>query len=367
MGSSHAEPMLRNNVTEWTDKPENYDYTKNADGVRKYWEDRAAQNGRYESIFTLGMRRIHDSPIVGPKTQPERIKVLEQIFSDQRAMLAKHVNPDATKVAQIFCPYKEVVADYRAGLKVPDDVTIVWPDDNFGYIRYFPTAEELQRPGGFGVYYHISYLGGPLSYLWLDTTPPALIWEEMSKAYDHGVRNFWMLNVGDLKPAEISIELFMQMGWDLSRWRREHLNDFLTQWAATKFGSNHAHEIAEVMNDYYRLGFARKPEFLQWNLANEKPRPSDLTSVDYGDEVQRRLDDYDALMARADRLYAETPSAQRDALYELVVYPVRGAALANRRYFAYEKSAEYLSQGRASAIEWARRAKDADAQLNAEA
>ena len=366
MGSSHAEPMLRNNVTEWTDKPENYDYTRNAEGVRKYWDDRVAQNGKYENIYTLGMRGIHDSPIVGPKTQPERIKVLEQIFTDQRAMLANHVNPDATKVPQIFCPYKEVLADYRAGLEVPDDVTIVWPDDNHGYIRYFPTAEELKRPGGFGVYYHVSYLGGPLSYIWLDSTPPGLIWEEMSRAFDHGVRKFWMLNVGDLKPAEISIDLFLQMGWDTSRWRRDNLNQFLERWAASQFGSPHAGEIARVLDQYYRLGFARKPEFLQWNLINEKPRLSDLTPFDYGDEVQRRLDEYDALMEEADLLYEKISPAQRDAFFELVVYPARAAALANRRYFSFEKAAQYLAQGRASAIEWARRGQDADQRLSVE-
>jgi hypothetical protein len=125
---------------------------------------------------------------------------------------------------------------------VPDDVTIVWPDDNHGYIRYFPTAEELKRRGGFGVYYHASYLGGPMSYIWLDATPPALIWEEMSKAYDHGVRKFWMLNVGDIKPAEISIDLFLEMGWDISRWRRDNLNQFLERWATTQFGAAQARE-----------------------------------------------------------------------------------------------------------------------------
>jgi hypothetical protein len=366
MGSSHAEPMLRNNVTEWTDKPENYDYTKNADGVRKYWDDRVAQNGKYENIYTIGMRGIHDSPIVGPKTQPERIQVLEQIFADQRAMLAKHVNADPTQVPQIFCPYKEVLADYRSGLKVPDDVTIVWPDDNHGYIRYFPTAEELKRSGGFGVYYHASYLGGPLSYIWLDSTPPALIWEEMSRAFDHGVRKFWMLNVGDLKPSEISIDLFMQMGWDISRWRRDNLNKFLEDWATTQFGRQHASEIARVMEQYYTLGFARKPEFLQWNLLNEKPRPSDLTPSDYGDEIQRRLDDYEALMKDVDRLYEKTSPSQRDALFELVVYPARSAALANRRYFSFERAAQYVTQGRASAIEWGRRGQEADRRVSLE-
>ena len=366
MGSSHAEPMLRNNVTEWTDKPENYDYTKNRTGVLRYWEERVEQNGRYENIFTIGMRGIHDSPIVGPKTQAERIQVLENIFADQRMLLEKHVGTEASNVPQIFCPYKEVLADYRAGLKVPDDVTIVFPDDNFGYIRYFPNSEEQKRKGGFGIYYHASYLGGPLSYLWLDTTPPALIWEEMSKAYAYGVRKFWMLNVGDMKPAEISIDLFMQMGWDISAWRRENLDQFLVKWAEAKFGPTSAREIAAVMKDYYRLGFARKPEHLQWNLVNEKPRPSELTSVDYGDEVQRRLDAYETLMNRANRLYEQVPAMQRDAVYELVVYPIRGAALANIRYFAFQKSAEYLTQGRASAAQWSQRANDAEAQMSAE-
>ena len=366
MGSSHAEPMLRNNVTEWTEKPEDYDYTKKRAGVLRYWEERVEQNGRYENVFTIGMRGIHDSPIVGPKTQGERIELLEKIFADQRSLLEKHIGTDASKVPQIFCPYKEVLADYRSGLKVPDDVTIVFPDDNFGYIRYLPNAEEQKRKGGFGVYYHVSYLGGPLSYLWLNTTPPALIWEEMSKAYDHGVRKFWMLNVGDLKPSEISIDLFMQMGWDISKWRRENLNGFLVQWAETKFGSARASEIAAIMREYYTLGFARKPEHLQWNLVNEKPRPSDFTSTDYGDETERRLDAYDSLMNRANRLYERIPAIQRDSFYELVVYPVRGAALANRRYFAYQKSAEYLAQGRASASAWAQKANDAEAQMNAE-
>ena len=366
MGSSHAEPMLRNNVSEWTAKKEDFDYTRNAEGVKRYWEERVEQNGRFENVYTLGMRGIHDSAMQGPKTSTERIKVLEQIFSDQRAMLASYVNADVTKVAQIFCPYKEVLADYRNGLKVPDDVTIVFPDDNFGYIRYFPNEQEQKRSGGFGVYYHASYLGSPLSYLWLDTTPPALIWEEMSKAYDHGMRKFWMLNVGDLKPAEISIDLFMQMGWDITSVNRENLSGFLIHWANKRFGVTHAPQIARVLEQYYRLGFARKPEHLQWNLPNQKPQPSDLTAIDYGDEMQSRIATYDALLAHVDQLYNEIPATHQDAFFELVAYPVRGAALANRRYFALEKAALYAEQGRASSVVWAQRAKDADERLKAE-
>ncbi|HZB46893.1 MAG TPA: glycosyl hydrolase 115 family protein, partial [Pyrinomonadaceae bacterium] len=372
MGSSHAEPMLRNNVGEWTDDPKLYDYTKNPEGVRRYWEERALSNGRFENVYTLGMRGIHDSPIQGPKTQAERISLLEKIFDVQRGLLAEHAAPhissngDVTEVAQIFCPYKEVLTDYRGGLRVPEDVTVVFPDDNFGYIRYFPSPEERKRAGGFGVYYHISYLGRPLSYLWLNTTPPALVWEEMSKAYDHGMRDFWMLNVGDIKPAEVGTEFFMQMAWDITRWRRENLTGFLEEWARREFGAAHAAEIAAVMDDYYRLGFARKPEHLQWYLPGEPARPSDLAHFDHGDEAQARLDAYDALAARADRLYGRMPPGKRDAFYQLVAYPVRGAALANRRFFLTEKSAAYAAQGRASASAYAARAREADARMTAE-
>jgi hypothetical protein len=366
MGSSHAEPMLRNNVGEWTDDPKAYDYTRNPEGVRRYWEERLRENGRFENLYTLGMRGIHDSAIQGPKTQAERIKLVEEIFRVQRELIAAHVSSDVTKVPQIFVPYKEVLADYRAGLKVPDDVTIVWPDDNFGHIRYFPTPEEQRRRGGFGVYYHISYLGQPLSYIWLNTTPPALIWEELMKAYEHGVRRFWMVNVGDIKPGEIGLEFFMQMAWDTGRWRRARLPEFLAEWARREFGAQEAREIAAVMDEYYRLGSARKPEHLQWYLPGEQPRPSELTQIDYGDEVQARLDAYASLVSRVNRLSEAMPPSSRDAFYELIVYPVRASALANQRYFFTEKCALYLEQGRASASVWARRAQEAAAQLTSE-
>jgi hypothetical protein len=359
MGSSHAEPMLRNNVGEWKSPPEEYDFTKNPSGVRKYWEDRVSENGRFENIYTIGMRGIHDSPIQGPKTGPERISLLEQIFAVQRELLARHVSPEVERVPQIFCPYKEVLTDYQHGLKVPDDVTIVFPDDNFGYLRYFPTPEERKRPGGFGVYYHISYLGRPLSYLWLNTTPPSLIWEEMSKAYEHGVDRFWMLNVGDLKPAEIGIEFFLEMAWDIKRWRRDNLSHFLNEWARREFGPYDADEIASIMRNYYELGFARKPEHLQWYLPNEQPRPSDFSSVDYGDEVQSRLDAYDDLLLRAERVKRARMPRDANAFFELVWYPVYSAVQANRLFFLTEKSALYALQRRASAVGWSRRAEDA--------
>ena len=357
MGSSHAEPMLRNNVGEWTAPKETYNYVTNRDGVRAYWEQRVKENGKFENIYTLGMRGIHDSNMVGPKTDAERIATLEKIFADQRAMIAKYARPQVGRVIpnaplttsaddaarrikdnppypldsipQMFCAYKEVLALYRQGLKVPDDVTLVWPDDNFGYVRNFATPEERQRPGGFGVYYHISYLGAPLSYLWLSTTPPALIWSEMSKAYDHGARKIWIVNVGDIKPGEIGTEFFLQMAWDIRRWRHDNVQEFLPEWAAREFGPAVAPAVARVMETYYQLNFARRPEHLQWWLRNEAPRPSPLSRQ----EIDQRITLFSLLTVQAADLERRLRPGTADAYGQLVGYPVLGSALANFRYF----------------------------------
>lgn len=333
MGSSHAEPMLRNNVGEWPhDRPTDYNYVTNRDGVRAYWEERVRANGRFENLWTLGMRGIHDSAIQGAKTDAERIAVLERVFADQRAMLAKHVTTDGARVPQVFCAYKEVLDLYRGGLRVPDDVTIVWPDDNFGYVRHFASPEERKRSGGFGVYYHLSYLGRPLSYLWLCTTPPALVWEEMAKSYAHGADRVWIANVGDLKPAEIGTEFFLRLAWDVKQWGPNAQPKFLREFAAREFGAAHADRIAAVLDRYYTLNFARKPEHLQWWLPGQPPRASDWT---HGD-LEARRSAFDDLRADVDALAGTVAVAKRDAFFELVAYPVKGAALANRRYILGE-------------------------------
>ncbi|MEP6789203.1 MAG: glycosyl hydrolase 115 family protein, partial [Acidobacteriota bacterium] len=341
MGSSHAEPMLRSNTTEWKANKDDYNFVTNPSGVTAYWEERARENGPYENIFTLGMRGIHDSAIVGPKTQAERIPLLEKIFAVQRGLIGKYVDPNVEKVPQIFCPYKEVLADYRAGLKVPDDVTIVFPDDNFGYIRQFPTAQEQKRKGGFGVYYHISYLGRPLSYIWLNSTPPAQIFEEMSKAYNNGMRQLWIVNVGDIKPGEIGMEFFLQMAYDVEKWNVGNVDQYLETWARLEFGEQNVGEISAIMDKYYRLGFQRKPEHLQWHIPGETPRKSDLTET----ETLQRLDAYADIRKRAEAIYAKIPQQKRDSFYELVLYPVRSAALANERFFAAELAEKHRYHG----------------------
>ncbi|MET3663677.1 glycosyl hydrolase 115 family protein [Caulobacter sp. 1776] len=359
MGSSHAEAMLRNNVGEWKDAPDKFNYATNPDGVKAYWEERAKTNGAYESLWTVGMRGIHDSGMVGPKTLQEKVDLLDKIIADQRAILAKDVSADVTKVPQIFVPYKEVLEIYRAGVKVPDDVTIVWPDDNFGYIRQFASAEEANRKGGAGVYYHLSYLGYPLSYLWLGTTPPALVQEEMIHAWDKGARNVWVANVGDIKPAEIGASHFLEMAWDIDRWRGKSQRQFLEDWSRRAFGPTLAGKTAELMDSYYRLNFERRPEHMEWQPKAESRHLSSYTP----DEVNDRLRAFRKLVDATKAASAQVPPDLADAWFELVEFPIRVSAAANVRFFAAERYNELIDDDQVMARSAGAAAVDAQTEI----
>ena len=219
MGSSHSEALLRNNVGEWNEAAPpvgngRWNYQTNADAMNAYWDKRLVENGKYENFYTVGLRGVHDSGLEATGSAQVKAKLVEDVMTAQRKLLADRVNPDVAKIPQIIWLYKESLDLYRVGMKVPDDVTLGWTDDNYGYLRELPNAEEQKRAGGSGVYYHVSYWGSPHDYLWLCTTPPALLQEELTKAYDHNARKYWILNVGDGKPAEIDIDYFMQLATD---------------------------------------------------------------------------------------------------------------------------------------------------------
>jgi hypothetical protein len=332
MGSSHAEPMLRNNVSEWTLPHAEYNYLTHRKQVHSYWQERMQTNGKFENIYTLGMRGIHDSLMQGPTNDNERISLLQTIFADQRKLIAEHTGHAPEKISQMFCAYKEVLGLYRQDLNVPDDVTIVWPDDNFGYLRHFTQAGELKRLGGFGVYYHLSYLGAPMAYLWLSTTPPGLIWLEMNRAYAAGADRIWIVNVGDLKPAEIGTEFFLQMAWDIKRWQLHNQSDYLHGWATREFGKKNAKAIAELMQEYYHLNFQRRPEHLQWWLPNTTPVISSMTR----EESRERLLAFKSLYSRVKKLTNKIDQENRDAFFQLVSYPIEASALANIRFLEGE-------------------------------
>jgi hypothetical protein len=190
VGSSHAEPMLRNNVGEWDEKTMgHFNYLTNKETVYKYWEERVKESSGIIANYSLGMRGVHDSGLEGIKDPKEAVPLMERIFEDQRAMLEKYINKDITAIPQVLTVYKEVLDIYDQGLKVPEDVTLVWPDDNYGYIQRLNNEKEKKRSGGSGVYYHASYWGRPHDYLWLSSTHPSLIREEMMKAYENGSNN----------------------------------------------------------------------------------------------------------------------------------------------------------------------------------
>ncbi|MCC5834878.1 MAG: glycosyl hydrolase 115 family protein, partial [Opitutales bacterium] len=361
MGSSHAEPMLRNNVTEWTEPHADYNYVTNREGVREYWRQRVEENADFENIYTIGMRGIHDSGMVGADSDEQRIELLEQIFADQRAMIERYVDAPLEEVPQMFNPYKEVLDLYHGGLNVPDDVTIVWPNDNHGYIRYLPDETERARAGGSGIYYHISYLGAPFAYLWLYTTPPSLVWYEMNKAYDYGARDLWMLNVGDMKNSEIGTDLFLQMAWDIDRWNLDTLPDFLSQWAAREFGTEHADAIAGVMSDYFKWNHKRRPEHLQWYLPHGRFAQSPLSN----DETRERLLAFEQMSEDAKELWEAVPEELQDAFFQLVYYPVRGSALANQRYFGIEQYHRFFNSNPPRARQFGALARAAEDELNA--
>lgn len=334
IGSSHCEPMVCNAAGEWERRGKGaYDYVNNSKEVYKFWEERVKEVAGQDNIYTLGMRGVHDGKMQGAKTVAEQKAVLERVLKDQRDMLAKYVNKDVTQVPQAFIPYKEVLDIYHAGLEVPEEVTLIWCDDNYGYIRHFPTAEERARKGGNGIYYHISYWGRPHDYLWLNTLSPAVAYQQMNEAYDRGIQKMWIINVGDIKPGEYLLELLMDMAWDLDGVRRigwqEHERRFLTR----EFGRSIGDELDKVMKSYYRLNYERRPEFLG-NTRTEEKDPAwkvvkDLPwSEDY---ILNRLDTWKELSDKVDRLSRLMLREKQDAYFHLVKYRVQGATQMNEK------------------------------------
>ena len=353
VSSSHAEPMLRNNVDEWnTNAWGRFNYKTNKANVLTYWENRIKESKSNDVIFTMGMRGIHDGAMEGVKTTEEAVPLLGQIFSDQRNLLTKYINSDIKKVPQALSIYKEVLDIYEAGLKVPDDITLNWPDDNYGYIHRLSTPEERKRKGGSGVYYHASYWGRPHDYLWLSSTNPSLIREEMTKAYELGARTIWVVNVGDIKPLEYNTQLFLDMAYDVEPFKSSgYTAKHLQNWSGGIFGQNNAQKIAQIMNTYYDLAFERRPEFMGWSQTepNTPVKLTDYIHYNYGDEAQKRIDRYEQLEKKVELLKPTINPALADAFYELVEYPVKGASHMNKKFLYRDKAYLYSLQGRESA------------------
>ncbi|WP_297243211.1 glycosyl hydrolase 115 family protein [uncultured Prevotella sp.] len=345
IGGSHCEPMASSTATEWKIRGKGeYDYVNNSTNVSKFWEDRVKEVAKQPILYTLGMRGVHDGAMQGAKTVEEQKRVLEKAIKDQRELLARYVDRDVTHVPQLFIPYKEVLDVYNAGLEVPDDVCLVWCDDNYGYVRHFPNQKERMRKGGNGIYYHVSYWGRPHDYLWLGSFSPSLMFQQMSQAWHKGIQRFWILNVGDIKPAEYQIELFLDMAWqmqsiypgqnDASRelipndeWLATHLHNFYTR----EFGQETGNKILPLMLDSYRLAFIRKPEFLGNTRCEEWDKKySIISDLPWSEEfIRSRLAEYKMLADKADAVSKSIPVERKDKFFQLVEYPLKAAEQMN--------------------------------------
>jgi hypothetical protein len=355
MGNSHHEPMLRAQK-EWTRHGSGpWDYAKNADVLKAFWTEGIRRNKDYESIITIGMRGDGDMPMAGTSLEAN-VKLMEKIVSDQRRIIGQETKRDVTKVPQLWALYKEVQEYYDKGMRVPDDVTLLWCDDNWGNIRRLPTPEERKRRGGAGVYYHFDYVGGPRNYKWIDTNPIPKVWEQMNLALNYGADRIWIVNVGDLKPMEFPTDFFLSFARNPQRWPKEKLGEFTRLWAEREFGREHAAEIADMVSTYLKYAGRRKPELLD-------PGTFSLTNYQEAERVQA---DFDALVARAEHLQSLLPAASRDAFFELVLHPARAYAQVLDLYIAAGRNKLYASQGRASTNREAARVKQlfqADADL----
>lgn len=357
VGTSHAEPMLRNNVDEWNKNATGqFNYVSNRESVYKYWEDRVKESKNVDAIFTMGMRGVHDSKMEGVKNNKEGAELLTHILGDQRQLIEKYINPDATKVPQAFTVYKEVLDLYDEGLKVPEDITLVWTDDNYGYIRRLSNPEEQKRPGGGGVYYHASYWGRPHDYLWVDSVHPALLREEMMKSYYSNCDKIWILNVGDLKSIEYSTQLFLDIAYDVSFFEEAtNVKKHMSRFYSSIFGETYGKTIADSKWDYFDLAFERKPEFMGWSQT-EPTTKTKLTAYNpffFGDENQTRITKYQNLENQVTALKDKIPAPLRDAYFQLVYYPAKASSLMNKKFLFADKANLYGKQRRLQAKEYA--------------
>ncbi|MGM9936845.1 MAG: glycosyl hydrolase 115 family protein, partial [Candidatus Ornithomonoglobus sp.] len=375
MGSSHCEPLLRNNLGEldafqdkweaenpgktlykalknesgksvayyWTDHDNNNNPVDNREFLEAYWRESVREYGGYENVYSLGMRGVHDGSF---QTNMDYATALNEIIACQRKILKEEIcdktGQDITEIPQVFIPYKDVLKYYNAGqLQIPEDVTIMWTDDNFGYVRQNADDAERARAGRTGIYYHVSYYGYPTSYLWLSSTQPGLIREEMGRSYDMGADKMWILNVGDIKPAENDIEYFLKLARNIDT-RNEDISDIFASNAKRDFNLNDADaaKYAEIMDEYYELANSKRPEFI---------RSGEISVTAYGDEGQRYLERCKALTAKAEQIYSSLAEEKKDSFYELALYPIRSFTNMMTDYIQTDRANLYAEQGRGTA------------------
>lgn len=348
VGSSHSDPILRNNVGEWnTEKRGPYNFMSNRHQVLSYWRERARETSGMDALYTIGMRGTRDDAMEGARTLEEKRKVLQAVIDAQRKLLAEEVNRDLVKVPQVFMPYNDVLEIYENGLSVPDDVCLMWCDDNYGYMTRLSNQYQQKRSGWSGVYYHLSYCGRPHDYLWLATTQPGLLYHQMRRAYDHNARRLWIANIHDPKVSAYQLSLFMDMAWNIDCVRANTVQKHLENWLVQQFGKSVGQELVRPMTDFYRLCAIRKPEFMGWSQVEvdhntykdgcTPVRNSDFNAEEFGNELERYLAEYAEVKRRVAHAETMLRPELKDAFFAAVKYPVYcAAAMATKHLQAQE-------------------------------
>ncbi len=334
MGTTHHEPMLRAQQ-EWKRYGHGqWNYDSNEIVLKAFWKKGIEQMDSRESIISIGMRGDGDMPM----TEGSNIALLERIVHDQREIIEEVTHKPASATPQLWALYKEVQDYYDKGMTVPDDVTLLLCDDNWGNIRKLPNLTDKPRAGGYGIYYHFDYVGDPRNYKWLNTNSIPRVWEQMNLACQYGADRIWIVNVGDIKPMEYPIQFFLDYAWDTKKWNAGNISRYSEEWAKEIFGSLYASDIGLLISSYTKFNSRRKPELLA---------PDTYSLINY-EEAERIEGEYGALAAKAEKIYNQIPDPYKNAFYQLVLYPIKACANLNNLYVAAGKNRLYASQRRTS-------------------
>lgn len=364
IGYSHHEPCLRASE-EWDkvkgkDTPygDEWNFYTNKRGLVNYWTDSLKRSGKYKNLITIGMRGERDSSMLGPEsTLKDNIDLLKSIITAQRGLIMHYVNFNLDKVPQLLALYKEVEAYFYGdeeteGLKSWKDlenVIFMLCEDNYGHMRTLPTKEIRDHKGGFGMYYHLDYHGGPVSYEWMPSTPLSLIWEQMTEAYEYGVKDVWIVNVGDIKGNEVALNYFLDLAYDFEKWGSSAPNswrDYLYDWSSRVFkgvSEEQQKALADIYVDFVKLNFMRRPEALNEEVYHP---------CNYG-EADRILAMIEDLEKRNEETYKAADKLSQCGIYSMIYYPAKISMNLIRMQVYAGKNAHYASQGRLEANRYA--------------
>jgi len=332
IGTSHHEPLMRAH-DEWRRFGSGrWNYELNEERLKEFWREGIRRMDGFESIVTIGMRGDGDEPM----TEGTAIALLERIVKDQREIIEEVTGKPAASIPQKWALYKEVQDYYDEGMTVPNDVTLLLCDDNWGNVRRLPKPNEPKRSGGYGMYYHFDFVGGPRSYRWINTNPIPRIWEQMHLSYCYGVKQIWIVNVGDIKPMEFPIQFFLDYAWNPDNWPADRLGEYTKLWVKQQFGNNYVDEIADILTKYLKYNGRRKPELLD-SLT--------YSLTDYR-EAETVVIDYNKIASQAAEIDLKLPPEYKDAYFQLILFPVLACKNLNEMYFRVGKNYLYAKQGR---------------------